>query len=197
MMPCPACRTSVKSGGCRDSHVVHHARKLRISPHRVQQALVGVLEVRASLANTSLGDRSLEGDRIGPCDGGIGPTPVRVVHHHPARADEVAAGASDGEVVDGRDRVAGADLRDRGRARDALRGHRAEGVALGEVPGGDPAAVNGVERLDERDGLGVATTGVPGSGWAARSSPCRLPQNPSPSNHDAAPPPEETFKRDP
>ena len=165
VVPCPACRISVKSGGCGDSHVVHHACKLRISPHRVQQALVGVLEVRASLANAPFGDGSLEGDRIGPCDGGIGPTPVRVVHHHPARADEVAAGASDGEVVDGRDRVTGVDLRDRGRACDALRGHRADGVALGEVPGGDPAAVNGVERLDERDGVGV---GDDVSAWIRR-----------------------------
>jgi len=79
------------------------------------------------------------------------------VHHHPARADEVAARASDGQVVDGRDRVAGADLRDGRGAGDAVRGHRAEGVALGEVPGGDPAAVNGVERLDERDGVGVGS----------------------------------------
>lgn len=69
------------------------------------------------------------------------PAPVRIVHHHPARAHEVAARALDGEVVDGDDRVAAADLRDRGRARDALRGHRADGVALGEVAGGDPAAV--------------------------------------------------------
>jgi len=92
------------------------------------------------------------------------PAPIRIVHHHPARAHEVAARALDGEVVDGDDRVAGADLRDRGRARDALRGHRADGVALGEVAGGDPAAVARailaravarVERLDERDGLGV------------------------------------------
>ncbi len=159
MMPCPACWTSVKSAGHGDSHVVHHARKLRISPHRVQQALVSVLEVCASLANAPFGDGSLEGDRIGPRDGGIGPASVRIVHHHPARADEVSARALDGEVVDGDDRVAAADLRDRGRARDALRGHRADGVALGEVAGGDPAAVGcavlRVERLDERDGLGV------------------------------------------
>jgi len=104
-----------------------------------------------------------------------------VVHHHPARADEVAARALDGEVVDGDDRVAGADLRDRGRARDALRGHRADGVALGEVAGGDPAAVAcevlacavlaravaRVERLDERDGLGVGA-GVEGRGARPR-----------------------------
>jgi hypothetical protein len=72
------------------------------------------------------------------------------VHHHPARADEVAAGASDGEVVDGRDRVAGADLGDGRGAGDAVRGCRANRVAFGEVPGGDPAAVNGLERLESR-----------------------------------------------
>ena len=65
-----------------------------------------------------------------------------------------------------------ADLRDRGRARDALRGHRADGVARGEVAGGDPVAlacaVMRVERLDERDGLGVGA-GV--EGRCVRPSP--------------------------
>jgi hypothetical protein len=64
--------------------------------------------------------------------------------------------------------VAGADLGDGRGAGDALRGHRADGVALGEVPGGDPAAVNGVERLDERDGVGVGS-GV--EGRCVRSRP--------------------------
>ena len=70
-----------------------------------------------------------------------------VVHHHPARADEVAAGASDGEVVDGRDRVAGADLGDGRGAGDALGGHRADGVPLGEVACCDPATVNCLEQF--------------------------------------------------
>ena len=75
------------------------------------------------------------------------------MHHHPAPTDEVAARASDGEVVDGCDRVAGADLGDGRGAGDALGGHRADGVPLGEVACCDPATVNCLEQFGARYGL--------------------------------------------
>ena len=75
----------------------------------------------------------------------------RIVHHHPARAHEVACGALDVEVVH--------DLGPRVR-RDADdgRGARAgrDGVAREELGGADPAAARCAERLVERDMLGVA-----------------------------------------
>ena len=75
----------------------------------------------------------------------------RIVHHHPARAHEVACGALDVEVVH--------DLGPRVR-RDADdgRGARAgrDGVAREELGGADPAAARCAERLVERDVLGVA-----------------------------------------
>ena len=75
----------------------------------------------------------------------------RIVHHHPARAHEVACGALDVEVVH--------DLGPRVR-RDADdgRGARAgrDGVAREELGGADPAAARGAERLVERDVLRVA-----------------------------------------
>jgi hypothetical protein len=75
----------------------------------------------------------------------------RIVHHHPARAHEVACGALDVEVVH--------DLGPRVR-RDADdgRGARAgrDGVAREKLGGADPAAARCAERLVERDVLGVA-----------------------------------------